>query len=191
MNGVARWFRNVHEAVTSTAKGMAITARAMFDPRTTIQYPDVNIQGARLPDGYRGDLSPMSDRYRGFLHVDMDLCITCLVCEEECPIDCIVIEERRCEKVNVVSKTTGRRTLRVKEATRFDIDIGKCMYCGLCVEPCPTGAIHFTKEFARAVSDLDQLVFKFVDPTRLDPPVEETAAAKPRRVSHATHVASS
>jgi len=20
---------------------------------------------------------------------------------------------------------------------RFDIDIGKCMYCGLCVEPCP------------------------------------------------------
>ncbi len=26
--------------------------------------------------------------------------------------------------------------------SRFDIDIAKCMYCGLCSEPCPTGAIH-------------------------------------------------
>lgn len=36
------------------------------------------------------------------------------------------------------------------------------MYCGLCTEPCPTGAIHFTKEFERSTEDLNDLLFKFV-----------------------------
>ena len=46
--------------------------------------------------------------------------------------------------------------------TRFDIDEAKCMYCGLCTEPCPTGAIAFTREFEAATSDLESLVFKFI-----------------------------
>src|SRR5947208_14715889 len=46
--------------------------------------------------------------------------------------------------------------------TRFDIDMGKCMYCGLCSEPCPTGAIHHTPEFEGADYSLESLVRKFV-----------------------------
>jgi formate hydrogenlyase subunit 6/NADH:ubiquinone oxidoreductase subunit I len=46
--------------------------------------------------------------------------------------------------------------------TRFDIDMAKCMYCGLCSEPCPTGAIHHTPEFEGADYSLESLVRRFV-----------------------------
>jgi len=45
---------------------------------------------------------------------------------------------------------------------RFDIDIGKCMYCGLCVEPCPTGSIQHTREFEGAVMHFNNLTLRFV-----------------------------
>ena len=51
---------------------------------------------------------------------------------------------------------------------RFDIDIGKCMYCGLCVEPCPTGAIQHTREFEGAVMHFNNLTLRFV-PDALQP----------------------
>ena len=46
--------------------------------------------------------------------------------------------------------------------TRFDIDMAKCMYCGLCSEPCPTGAIHHTPEFEGADYSLESLIRRFV-----------------------------
>jgi len=46
--------------------------------------------------------------------------------------------------------------------SRFDIDMAKCMYCGLCSEPCPTGSIHHTPEFEGADYSLESLVRRFV-----------------------------
>jgi formate hydrogenlyase subunit 6/NADH:ubiquinone oxidoreductase subunit I len=40
--------------------------------------------------------------------------------------------------------------------------MAKCMYCGLCSEPCPTGSIHHTPEFEGADYSLESLVRKFV-----------------------------
>jgi Na+-translocating ferredoxin:NAD+ oxidoreductase RNF subunit RnfB len=36
------------------------------------------------------------------------------------------------------------------------------MYCGLCVEPCPTGAIQHTREFEGAVMHFNNLTLRFV-----------------------------
>lgn len=135
------YFGNIVTTAKSVFEGMTITFSHLFREPMTIQYPD------RLPRPVNETL-PM--RYRGFLHVDTDICTCCTLCEKACPIDCIVIEHGKDEEL-------GKRVM-----TRFDIDEAKCMYCGLCTEPCPTGAIAFTREFEAATTDLETLVFKFV-----------------------------
>ena len=45
---------------------------------------------------------------------------------------------------------------------RFDIDIAKCMYCGLCSEVCPTGSIHHTSEFEGADFTLQSMLRRYV-----------------------------
>ena len=116
----------------------------------TIEYPEVNVE-AQLPD-----------RYRGILQVDMDICISCHLCESGCPIDCIVIDDVKGSKTSVMSRVTGKPTPKVKYPTRFDIDIAKCMYCGLCVEPCPTGAIYHTRKFEGTVTNVSDLTYTYV-----------------------------
>ncbi len=80
-------------------------------------------------------------------------CKGCKWCERACPIDCIAID---------LAKSAESKKI---EMTRFDIDMGKCMYCGLCVEACvveSTGALRHTREFEAAGPTLDALVFRFV-----------------------------
>ena len=89
-------------------------------------------------------------RYRGMLEVDLEIYTACLACERACPIDCIVIDATK-------DKTAGGLVM-----TRFDIDMAKCMYRGLCSEPCRTGAIHHTPEFEGADYSLESMVRKFV-----------------------------
>ena len=40
------------------------------------------------------------------------------------------------------------------------------MFCGLCVEPCPTGSIQHTREFEASQKSIRNLVFRWADPLR-------------------------
>ncbi|RPJ49381.1 MAG: NADH-quinone oxidoreductase subunit I [Candidatus Latescibacterota bacterium] len=148
------YVQNIQETCTSIFEGMAVTFSHLFRKPITVEYPDR--MGRHLRE-------TLPERYRGHLDVDMEICISCLACEKACPIECIVIEDVQISKETVVG-VDGKETARVKEPTRFDINLYKCMYCGLCVEPCPTGAIRFTKEFEGATSDLSKLHLRFVTP---------------------------
>src|SRR5947208_1752176 len=140
-NRIATYLRNIIDTASTVFEGMAVTCSHFIRRPSTVQYPDrtdVRVQ----------DTLPF--RYRGILEVDLEICTGCLACERACPIDCIVIDAPK-------DKQTRQMLL-----TRFDIDIAKCMYCGLCSEPCPTGAIHHTPEFEGADFSLESLVRKFV-----------------------------
>ncbi len=138
---VRRYFKNLSDAVTTIFEGMSITCSHFVRKPYTIQYPD------RTPVRVQDTLPP---RYRGILAVDLEICTGCLACERACPIDCIVIDAPKDPKT------------RQMDLVRFDIDIAKCMYCGLCSEACPTGSIHHTTEFEGADYSLESLIRHYV-----------------------------
>ncbi|MFN0151960.1 MAG: NuoI/complex I 23 kDa subunit family protein [bacterium] len=180
---ITTYVGNIRETCSTLFEGMAVTFSYLFRPPITTQYPD------RMPTSVQDTLP---DRYRGHLYVHLDTCISCLLCEKACPIECIKIEDVRIEKI-MITAADGKPTPKVKEPTLFNINMYKCMYCGLCVDPCPTGAIRMTKEFEGTTENIQNLHFRFVTPDRKTMAVrlgeEQERKAAEKKAAHAAPAA--
>lgn len=93
------------------------------------------------------DTRPGAPRYRGFHVNDLDTCIGCGTCEEICQnvaIDMVPVRETR----------HGDSGLRPK------MDYGRCCWCALCVDVCPSGSLGMSNEYLWV--DEDPEVFRFI-----------------------------
>ncbi len=138
--GLKGWIANWARTATTVLDGLAVTMSWMFRRPLTIQYPD------KIPQPVQ---QMLPETYRGILELDVRLCTGCLQCQKTCPIGCIDI---------VVEKNEAGG----RDITRFDIDVSRCMYCGLCSEVCTFAALRHSSEFEATQPDIRNLNLHFV-----------------------------
>ncbi len=140
------YLKNTWEGIWTVLVGMKVTLKHLFVPSVTIQYPDVKM--------------PLPERARNRLYVNMDDCIGCDQCARACPVDCIEIETVKALPTDNLGVTSNGKK-KALWVTKFDIDIAKCCYCGLCTYPCPTECIYMTDVYEFSEYKREDLIYNY------------------------------
>ena len=91
---------------------------------------------------------PGAENYRGFHKNDFTKCIGCGSCEEICQnaaIDLVPVE--------------GQETKDGNSGLRPMIDYGRCCWCALCVDVCPTGSLTMSNEYTWIADEPEEYRF--------------------------------
>lgn len=131
--------------VLGIVKGLWITLCHVFGRKVTIEYPEK-----------RRVYSP---RYRGQHYIKStngtENCTSCMLCPTVCPALCIHIE-------------AAEGDAKEKYPRKFEIDLLRCIFCGMCEEACPEDAIKLSTIYEMAVPNRTVYDKKFLDIQRGD-----------------------
>jgi len=127
-------------------KGLAETARNFLgsfvrkDRLTTIQFPEERAPRIEASRNFPFLVYDGADPMEGLR------CVSCLICEKECPPKCIFIEKSTDKKPDATGKPQFY-------PSTFNIDVSVCMSCQICVEVCPFNAIKMDTDFELSTRD--------------------------------------
>ena len=124
------YFSLLFSGAKSLVVGLGVTFRALLQPIVTVQYPRQKID---ITPNFRGHTMLIRD-----LETGTHRCIVCMLCDRDCPSNCIT----------VVGET--REGVKGKVLTAYRLDFTKCSLCGICVEVCPTNALGYSNEYELA-----------------------------------------
>src|SRR4051812_10353375 len=148
------YFKDIATTSVGMLKGLGVTWKYMFQPKVTYQYPQ--------------EKPPIAERFRGMLTFHIDECIACDLCVRACPSACIDLESVRNE--------AGKKVIQ-----NYTIDFGKCNWCRLCEEACPTNpkSVHHTMEYELMFMSRDDFKITWTKDAEGRPLVPVNAAGKP------------
>ncbi len=115
-------------------EGLLVTLKTALRKPVTLQYPE--------PDKRH----QVANRYMGFpaLLWDGDVpepyCTGCMVCVRACPTQCM--SAQMTDNPKFESEESRRR----KIIETFEINLGRCILCGICVDVCNFDAIEMSHE---------------------------------------------
>ncbi len=163
-----------HEAAISIHRfltGRSLTEERIFRPVPTFpKYGQATLDGVESARRrVEMPLSAAAERSKDFRQVELGMtrleslnesarclrcqsqvCVGCTFCARTCPDFAITVER---------IDDPGHR-----QVTRYDLDLSKCCFCGLCAEQCPTDALVHTGQYELAfrsrelmVSDIDEM----------------------------------
>ena len=127
-------------------KGMAETARnfvgSYFNEErlVTVQYPEERLPQKEATRNFPFLVYDGEDWQKGLR------CVACLICEKECPPQCIFIVKDTAKKPDYIGKLQFQPKV-------FDIDVSVCMSCQICVEVCPFDAIKMDVQYELSTQD--------------------------------------
>ncbi|AQP43867.1 4Fe-4S binding protein [Tessaracoccus flavus] len=90
----------------------------------------------------------------GSIRLIEDRCTSCMICARECPTWCIRLTSH--QEQTVPAPGARPRTHNVLDT--FTIDWSLCMYCGVCIEQCPTDALEWGDSHVPSADSLVDLV---------------------------------
>lgn len=127
--------KKILDYTISLIRGLGVTAKYLFRPSVTLQYPK---QRWTPPE-----------RFRGRVGLRPKKCISCQMCARACPNNCLEV------KFNVGED-------KKRKLSGFIYHMDTCLFCGLCVEPCPTSAIFMNHDYELSVYNRDTLIMDLV-----------------------------
>ncbi len=107
------------------AKGLLVTIRHLLRRPITTQYPEQRLNPSRRTRGNE-------------LIWNQQRCTGCGTCAKTCPQG----------SINIV--TSVKVEENKYQVEKFEVDIGYCIFCGLCVEACPYDALFLGYAYERA-----------------------------------------
>ena len=175
---MSEYINNIIYGVKSFVTGMRLTFQHFSKKKelvATLQYPH---EKWPIPERSIGFEHQDYNLIRSRLHVDIDDCIACMQCERACPVDCIKIDSIKPPKDNDYDcGLTSNDTQKKMVVSRFTIDMSECMYCNLCVFPCPEECIYMVGgpnaskheiDYEFSQYKRDGMIFEFADATDED-----------------------
>ncbi|MDP6852323.1 MAG: 4Fe-4S binding protein [Candidatus Marinimicrobia bacterium] len=183
---MSEYFNNIFYGVKSFLTGMKLTLSHFKNKKelvATLQYPH---EKWPVPERNIGFDHAEYNLIRSRLHVDIDDCIACMQCEKACPVDCIKIDSIKPPKDSDFDcGMTSNDTQKKMIVSRFTIDMSECMYCNLCVFPCPEECIYMVGgpnaskheiDYEFSQYERDGMIFEFADAT--DEQIKEAGGEK-------------
>lgn len=153
MNRGIQYITAIGGAFVSLGKGMARTFSSMVHPRRilTLQYPENRETTLYIPQNFQGELELIRD-------ADGYKCTACTLCQTSCPNGTIRITT----KTTITPEGKNKRIL-----DQYLYDLGRCTFCGQCVDACNFDALRMTNRFENSDYDKRKLVRILNNPDNL------------------------